>query len=259
MDPTGGNGYAVNSYGTLIFGDTAFTSASGSSAPALAGGNAFGVGFVGEQAVDPSLFDFSKVGIQGVAYSGGTLSTAGDATVEDVGDVVSFIVGRIDFAPNGSNDTLTLYRVTDPTLGLPALPFATLAADLDQSGFNVVSIGDAQTSIFDEIRIGTSFDDVVGFISSATPTLAITSFTSVGGGVWEVELSGEAGGQYVFYSDPDLVFDPGTLVENLTQGANGTVGGTNNSVLTLDGNGLGVVQLTLSGNPRDFIRAQTAP
>lgn len=77
--------------------------------------------------------------------------------------------------------------------------------------------------------------------------------------MWEAELSGEANGDYVFYSSPDLQFSPGTLIENLTAGATGTVGGTNNSVLTLDGTGLGIVQMILTGTPRDFIRAQTAP
>lgn len=158
LDPSGGNGFANNTYATLIFGDTAFADANANGAPVLAGGNAFGVGFVGHEPA-PSSTDVSLVGIQGVAYNGGTVSTNGEIVP---GDVTSFIVGRIDFddVGNGGSDVLRLYRVTDPNLALPGSPFATIITDLDQSGFDIVSIADPQTSIFDEIRIGTTLASV---------------------------------------------------------------------------------------------------
>jgi hypothetical protein len=52
------------------------------------------------------------------------------------------------------------------------------------------------------------------------------------------------------------------LVENLTQedpGDPGTIGGTNDSVLTTDGSGNATVRLTLTGDPRDFVRAVSLP
>uniref|UniRef100_UPI003564294C sulfatase family protein n=1 Tax=Pontiella sp. TaxID=2837462 RepID=UPI003564294C len=69
-------------------------------------------------------------------------------------------VGRVDWAANGANDTVTLYNVTHPTNELPAA-FSTMEADLDQSAFNVVGIGAGQTSIFDEIRFDTAFSNVI--------------------------------------------------------------------------------------------------
>ncbi len=158
MDPSGGNGFANNTYATLIFGDTAFADANASGAPVLAGGNAFGVGFVGDEP-EPSSTDASLVGIQSLAYNAGTVSTNGNIVP---GDVTSLIVGRIDFddVGSGGNDVLRLYRVTDPNLALPGSAFATITTNLDQSGFNIVSIADPQTAIFDEIRIGTTLESV---------------------------------------------------------------------------------------------------
>lgn len=157
MDPTDDTlelsvaGFPLNTHGTLIFGDTALTGGSGTApAPIGAGGDAFGVSFDG---IDG---DFANTEIQAVSYVGGVISTDGTLVV---GDNISFIVGQIDFAADGTDDTLTLYNVTDPSAPLPTA-FATLSADFDQSTFNVVSIGDAQTSIFDEIRFGTSLADV---------------------------------------------------------------------------------------------------
>lgn len=50
---------------------------------------------------------------------------------------------------------------------------------------------------------------------------------------------------------------------NLTQGNPGsdpgTIGGTNNSVLTTDAGGDATVRIAMTGNPADFVRAQTAP
>lgn len=86
----------------------------------------------------------------------------------------------------------------------------------------------------------------------------ITSISSVGGGTWELTLEGEADTAYEFRSSPTLDFTPGALVGNLTPGAVpvGAIGGPNNSLLTTDANGDGTVRMALSGNPKDFVRAQ---
>jgi hypothetical protein len=90
----------------------------------------------------------------------------------------------------------------------------------------------------------------------------ITSITSLGSDTYELTLTGEPETAYEFYSSVTLEFDPGVLVENLTQGDPadaGTIGGTNQSVLTTDAEGEGKVRVTLTGDPADFVRAQTAP
>jgi hypothetical protein len=83
----------------------------------------------------------------------------------------------------------------------------------------------------------------------------------MGGNVWELTLEGANESAYVFYSAPTLEFTPGTLIENLAPGTvpTGTIGGTNNEVLTTDIDGHAAVQVTLAGGPRDFVRAQSAP
>jgi hypothetical protein len=90
----------------------------------------------------------------------------------------------------------------------------------------------------------------------------ITTFTTIGGGVWELTLVGEANTKYELRSSTTLEFNPGDLVENLTQedlGDPGTIGGPNNSVLTTDASGNATVRLTLTGDPKDFVRAVSLP
>ncbi len=104
--------------------------------------------------------------------------------------------------------------------------------------------------------------DGVGYqlVANSPPAeLAITSFTAVGGGQWELTLKGAAGGIYDFRSSTTLNFTPGTLVENLVLAGPGTIGGTNNSQVTTDGSGLATVRMDLGSAPKNFVRAQTAP
>jgi hypothetical protein len=146
--------FALNSYGTIVLGDAALTGGSGSAAaPIASGGNAIGVGFAGTGG--GGVWDDMR--IQGVTYSGGALTESSRTTV---GDTTLMIVGKVDWAANGSDDTISLYNVTDPSAALPAA-FSTMTVDLDQSTFSVVSIGDAQTSIFDEIRMDTELANVI--------------------------------------------------------------------------------------------------
>lgn len=107
------------------------------------------------------------------------------------------------------------------------------------------------------------FDDfeIRALLPPATGAPRITSINAVGGGVWELTLEGDAGTDYQFYSSADLTFNPGTLIDSLTQ-ANpsedaGTV--TSGDLLTTDANGDGKVRLILGGATRDFVRAESAP
>lgn len=106
------------------------------------------------------------------------------------------------------------------------------------------------------------FDNVT--VSAATPApFKITSFTSIDRnlGIWQVTLAGASNTAYVFRSSTTLDFSSGTLVENLTPGvpAAGAMDGANDSVVTTDGSGNATVRMTLTGDPSDFIRAESAP
>lgn len=145
-----------NTRGTFVFGDVALTDAN-ATAPATLSGNGIGVAFGGSGGGTVDNTNFTNSNIVGVTYSGGAATVGGGTGA--VGDVVSMIVGQIDWAAGGSNDTITLYNVLDPTAPLPAA-FATMTADLNQSTFNVVSVAEGQMSVFDEIRFGMTAEDV---------------------------------------------------------------------------------------------------
>ena len=98
--------------------------------------------------------------IQTLAYDNSTTAILVDTGVD--ASTVKLIAGKITWAASGSNDTLTLYEVTDLT-SEPTTPIATVTADLDQSFFDLVVLQhNYNTATFDEIRIGTSYNDVVG-------------------------------------------------------------------------------------------------
>ena len=77
---------------------------------------------------------------------------------------------------------MTVYSIADPTAALPA-PFATMTADLDQSLFDSLAIGDKQRAVVDEIRFGDTAADV-GLGVGTGPTafqLTITPNASTSG------------------------------------------------------------------------------
>jgi hypothetical protein len=171
------------------------------------------------------------------------------------------IVGRIDWgADDLANETLTIY-VPDTSLALGTGKVWSTIAAFDQSAFDTVAFELKGGAIIDEIRFGATSDDVLPVVVSVVDP-RITSFTSVGPDLWELTLEGQGETAYEFRSSTDLVFDPGTLVENLSQGDEtndpGTVGGTGNSLLTTNSDGNGTVRMMLTG-PRNFILAQLPP
>lgn len=103
--------------------------------------------------------------------------------------------------------------------------------------------------------------DGVGYAPATVSTeqsLAITSFTAIGGDVWEVVLTGEPTTSYQFRSAAMLDFESGTLVEGLTQGDPGDAGSIAGSTLTTDAQGTAVARMTLTGSA-NFVRAETLP
>jgi hypothetical protein len=90
----------------------------------------------------------------------------------------------------------------------------------------------------------------------------IVSFSRIGGNLWELELLGNPGMPFQFRSSTNLIFSPGNLVQNLTQGTpgdSGTISGPNQSIVTTDPNGNARVRLFLSGNASDFVRGESLP
>jgi hypothetical protein len=101
-----------------------------------------------------------------------------------------------------------------------------------------------------------------GDVISAAANPGITSFTAVGGGMWELTLSGQPSTKYEFRSSTTLDFTPGTLVGGLSQENPGTDPGTvdgSGTFVTTDSNGVAKVRLTLTGEPKDFVRAVSLP
>ncbi len=98
---------------------------------------------------------------------------------------------------------------------------------------------------------------VIPGVPVVTSTLAITSITSVGGGVFELTFKGEVSTSYQFSSSPILDFDPGDLVTGLSATVGDITGGSS-EVVTTDGSGDATVQMTLGG-PANFVRAVVLP
>lgn len=186
MDPTinsngflQGEGQFGNTYATLIFGNEELTDSgngnNGGNGTIANNGDGVGVGFFG-----PPLFStlgFSGVGIQGVTFTNGTSNQSDRQTSSIVtGDALSLIVGRIDWAANGSSDTISLFNITDPTAPL-GTAFSSQVLDVDQTTFDTISITDGQTSAFDEIRFGTTLADV---LPVAVPEPTSTSLLYLG-------------------------------------------------------------------------------
>lgn len=130
--------------------------------PTIVGGEGFGVHLDGNVFNDPdSNGDIIEVFGYQIDDGVATQSTPSNPIVATDDSVSTFmIVGKIDWAPNGSNDTLTLYNVADPTTGLPGSSFATMSADLDNTLFDTLAVESQQVATIDEIRFGTSLTDV---------------------------------------------------------------------------------------------------
>ncbi|WP_372806511.1 hypothetical protein [Pontiella sp.] len=182
MKPNAGGstgGFAANSHGTIVLGDTAFIDSvnPGLIPPTIgANGNALGVGFDGDGASS------DNIGLQGVIYTNG-VTVAGSAERILVGDNTVMVVGKIDWAADGTDDVLSLYNISDPLAELPE-PFTTMSNDWNQATFNLVAIGSGQTEMFDEIRFGTSLSAVgVGGVTVDAAVLSIdyaAGFVTVG-------------------------------------------------------------------------------
>ena len=153
-----GDGQQSNTFGTIAFGNEKLDSTgAGNNNGAAIGiannGSGFGVGFGGTDG------SFETALVQGVAFENGNL-TQSITDREVVGTNTTLLVGKIDWAANGSADTMTVYLVGDVTSPLSQV-LTTMTIDVDQTQFDTISIADGQTAAFDEIRFGPTLADVL--------------------------------------------------------------------------------------------------
>lgn len=221
--------------------------------------NGYGVGIlIGESAPAASARVESGYYLDSIT----TNRLQSDLNPNDNENVVFLLAAKINWNPDGTPDEIFVFNITDLTTE-PDESEAIISDVFDmpltaQQSLDTLNIGETQVDGFDEIRFGTTFADVVGAGSVGAP-LRVISLTAMGDGVWEIELSGTAEGTYQIEAAPNLDFESATLVEGLVAGAAGTVGGPNDTTLTLDEDGRGVVQLSLGEAPRRFLRALTTP
>jgi len=148
-----------NVNGTLAIGTGALIG--GDRPPTMAAGNSsIGVGFNTRDRIEAFSFGATP------SLDTGSLSTSEGTTY--------LIVGKINWAVNGSDDVLRLFNITNLSNGEPAndTEFAKLEIDLDQSTFNTLAIGDRQQTFFDEIRFGDTYADVTPVPEPSTFVLA---------------------------------------------------------------------------------------
>ncbi len=138
-----------NANGAMLFGTGAITDPS-TDPVALAGGEAVGVSF-----------NKGTLAVRGVVVDGGVSSfSTGFLDDGDLGTLTTYlIVGKLDWKPNGTNDTLTLYNIADVNAPLPT-EFATMTFDVDQTLFDTLALGSRQVGDFDEIRFDTTLSGV---------------------------------------------------------------------------------------------------
>ena len=153
-----GDGQHVNTFGTIVFGNqqlnaTGIGTNNGSGIGIANNGDGFGVGFGGTNG------SFETAMVQGVTFENGNL-TQSIADREVVGTDTALLVGKIDWAANGSADMMTVYLVDDIASPLNVV-LTTMTIDVDQTQFDTISIADGQTSAFDEIRFGATMADVL--------------------------------------------------------------------------------------------------
>ena len=149
----------------------------------------------------------------------------------------------------------TFDHITAPPVGL---------GDLGLLPVNFTYTGDGSGDILFQVgpvnagqgRFQGTIDDLQLTLAGSVSGPEITSITEIGEGVFELTLLGAANTGYEFRSSTILDFNPGILAENLTAGdpAMGTIGGSNDSVLTTDSSGKGTAQLILV-EPKNFVMA----
>jgi hypothetical protein len=189
-----------NEYAAFVLGTGTFDVAAGYKLDVYTtGGEGFGFG------------SSKTASIEAIGYDNSAGLTKVVSSVD--ASVTRLIVGKIVWSANGSDDTLTLYNVTDLT-SEPTTAIATVSADLDQVNFDRIALFSNQASaVYDEIRLGTSFTSVVGGGSgNSDDTITMTATTATDASDVEyyfTETSGNPGGNDSGWQTSPVYIDTG--------------------------------------------------
>ena len=159
---------AGNKFGSIIFGTDPMLAVQGGTENgnlSSATGQAFGMGF---RVDNGGLFGSGTGSPNAVAFVNSASATISEGTyLPPFADgashhEVSLVVGKINWKPNGTEDELFLFNITPDGNPEPSEEnaIASLTADFDQTNFTLLSLQDTGSTIFDEIRFGTTFADV---------------------------------------------------------------------------------------------------
>ena len=213
-----------NRYGTMIFGTDILVAERGSSENgnlSSATGQAFGVGFRTDSGVNGNLnaVAFIDSATATVADSGFLPFIDPDPSVATHHDTV-LAVGKINWKPDGTPDEFFLFNITPGGQPEPAEEdaIATIEADFDQSNFTLISMQDTGSTIFDEIRFGTSYADVAPTATPEVP-LVVSDF-DYASDTDEITLSWSSipGTTYAVHSSFDLIDWSNTIVDEVVAG-----------------------------------------
>lgn len=192
-----------NRFGTLIFGTDRLIALQGATDNANLSsptGQGFGVGFrtdnggiAGGGPGSPNAVAFASSASATVDIGSYVPPLAPGGTHHDV----VLVVGKINWRPQGTDDELFLFNLTSSSDPEPAesAAIASLAADMEQSTWDMISLQDTGSTIYDEIRFGTSFGDVTG--SGPAGAFAIRDFTyAPDGGMLSLTWDSRGGATY---------------------------------------------------------------
>jgi hypothetical protein len=138
---------------------------------------------------------------------------------------VFLLAMKVNWNPSGTPDEIFVFIVDDLTTEpdeADALASDTFDWDLaTQQSLDVLNFSDTQVGYVDEIRVGTSFGDVVGGAVVGANPLAITDITYTTGELTEVALTwnSSAGTNYIVRYSTDLInwdndLDDGILADD---------------------------------------------
>ncbi|MGD1978869.1 MAG: hypothetical protein PVJ98_05720 [Akkermansiaceae bacterium] len=163
---------------------------------------------------------FNAGGIRTAVYNGGVSSTKVSEATPTFGtnagtssDVFLF-AAKVNWKPDGTPDEIFVFNVTDLTTepdestALTSDTFDMLAAN--QALLDTLSISETQIDGFDEIRIGTTFESVVGTVAAAGPLELSIAQSSTTPGALDFAWTGQDGRTYDLVSSTDLSTAPAT-------------------------------------------------
>ena len=92
-------------------------------------------------------------------------SVAVDTGISQATNTTEFLVGKINWKPSGTPDEFFLFDIADPSAGEPLESSAVASIttlDFLQSDWDSIALFENHASAFDEIRLATNFEEVVG-------------------------------------------------------------------------------------------------